>query len=247
MSVLDFCPSLKTILPLQSGSSSLDTACRPHTSSAPAFYIRSQILLQYLVIIHQNLLQLLIRRAHLENLPGLRIILSRILIKVHGPKIGNGRISLDNKRILEFHTLIDTLRYHIDILVIEDQHIGIHEGYIPLMRYFILDLLYRCDLICIGGLTGIFELYLRHVEAEVRFYYVCLYVFEEEVLVLVVAFWLDCQVFWQLVFEERVLEDLFPGYALFRIYGQHAADQVFYLLLALYVSELERLVQDVFF
>lgn len=63
---------------------------------------------------------------------------------------------------------------------------------------------------------------------------------------LVVAFGLYCQIFGEFVFEQWMLEYLFPGYALFGVYDQHASDQLFYLLFAFYIPELQRLIQYIF-
>lgn len=148
--------------------------------------------MQNFIVIHQYFLQLLIRRTWFKNHPSLRVIFSWIFIKICGSQIGDCWICFNDQSILKFHTMIDCWWNHTHILIIKHQHICIHEGNVPFMWYFILDLLDKLYLIQIRRLTWVFKLNFGHIKAKIWFYYIGFNIFEEQCFKIIISFGLSC-------------------------------------------------------
>ena len=101
------------------------------------------------------------------------------------------------------------------------------------------------DLVQVRWLTSLLELYLGHVETQVRLHDIRFYVIKEQSLIFVIASRLSCKIFGKLVLKKRMLEYLLPSDPLLRVNCEHPLDEVLYFLIPLDVAELEWFVQDI--
>jgi hypothetical protein len=115
------------------------------------------------------------------------------------------------------------------------------------VRDFILNLFDSCYLIQLRWLASLFKFYFRHIKTKIGLHNIRFYILKEERFILIIPLRLCGQVFWNLIFKQWMLKDLLPCNPFFCVDCQHSLNQQFYFLIPFYISELQRLVQNILF
>ena len=114
---------------------------------------------------HEDLPEFYIRCAFLEDCPLGCVVVGGVFVEVAGADLADHCEGLHGEGEFELHVLVEVGGQDGGILVVEDQHVSIHEADVALVRNAGVDALDELDLAGRGGLDGVLEVdFLDHKE-----------------------------------------------------------------------------------